>query len=140
MKLIQEYPENRHVPDAREHLEQLKIATPEPEFRQSMAAEAASVSVLSSMDAVSSPASSGDEVKGYVLTVRESTVTTDLIRDDGIQEGMRLKIYRDEILVGTLRLTVIYDGFSIGEIESLESGMIVREDDRVCCPESERHK
>jgi outer membrane protein assembly factor BamD len=137
LKLIGDYPESRYVPSAREHLEQLEVVTPEPESNQSVTAEATSVSVLSTTDAVSSPVSAENALEGYVLTIRESTVTTDLIRDDGIQEGMRLKIYRDGVLVGTLRLTVLYDGFSMGEIESIEPGMTVREDDMVCCPESD---
>jgi outer membrane protein assembly factor BamD len=74
-------------------------------------------------------------IEGTILTVRDTTVTTDLLAADGIREGMQLRVYRQNTLVGTIRITALYDGFSSAEIESLTPGMTIQEDDRVCCPE-----
>lgn len=122
-QFIQNYPEHPSAPDARLRLKNL----------------GGSAIQNSSTITESTPPTSfstSSPLNGSILTLRDSTVTTDLLRDDGLQEAMRLKVYRGETEIGIIRITAIYDGFSIGEIESLLPGMMVQEDDRVCCPVS----
>jgi tetratricopeptide (TPR) repeat protein len=120
-QFLENYPGHPSAPDARSRLNDLggvviqnssrePESTPQPSF------------------------SSSGSLNGNILTLRDGTATTDLLRNDGLQEGMRLRVYRGETEVGIMRITTIYDGFSIGEIESLLPGMMAREDDRVCCP------
>ncbi len=73
-------------------------------------------------------------IGGAVLTLRDTTVTTDLLGADGISEGMQLQVYRENTRVGIIRITTLHEGFSTAEIISLTPGMLIQEDDLVCCP------
>ncbi len=69
--------------------------------------------------------------EGYVVLLRGEQVFINLIREDGIQEGMSLEVSREEQLVGSLRVVEVQEGFSICGIESLEQDMTIFEDDKV---------
>lgn len=127
--LLQKYPENSHGSDARQYLKQLGV-----QENSQTTVQSDTSTVLSSERSPSVTSPQNAKIVGNILTIRDQTVTTNLIRDDGIREGIRLAIYREETLVGMLRITVIHEGFSMGEIEELTPGMVVREDDTVCCP------
>jgi len=81
------------------------------------------------------PASSEEELRripeGYVVLLRDGQVFINLIHEDGIQEGMLLEVRRGALVVGTLRVVEVQEGFSMCEIESLEQGATIREDDTV---------
>lgn len=130
---IQTYPASQHVAAARQKLARLDDEETAP---------TQSLSLPDQTDAPSSqptePASSPDipdDISGSVLMVRERTVFTDLIRDDGISENMVLQIQRDSTPIGTIRIIKIQDGFSVGEIETLLPGATIQDNDQVCCPE-----
>ena len=72
-----------------------------------------------------------DIPEGYVVLLRNEQVFINLIREDGIQEGMSLEVVRGTQTVGMLRIIEVQEGFSIGEIESLDKGMTIQEDDAV---------
>ena len=93
--------------------------------------------VLSHKNSANSPEPQVSSLEGYVVTVRDNTIFTDLIHDDGIHEGMVLEIYRNNQYIGTIRITEVHDGFSIGEIESVVSGITIQEEDKVRYPKAE---
>jgi len=103
----------------------------------------ASVPQRADIPAPSAPAAPSETVpestiEGSILTLRDTMVTTDLLNDNGIHEGMILEVYHQNTHVGTIRITAIYGGFSTAEIESVVPGHTIQEDDRVCCPVSAR--
>ena len=120
-QFLQKYPAHREAASAQKELVQLGVPNaPQP------------------LKAPEPPASQRSAIKGYVVTVREKTVTTNLIRDDGIREGMVLEVHRNEQLIGTLRITEIQDGFSAAHIETTVAGMSIQAEDKVCCPKIEK--
>ncbi len=85
---------------------------------------------------LSSDSPSGESVgntalEGYVVLIRDDQVFLNLIREDGVREGMVLEVLRDAKRVGVVRVLEIQEGFSLARIESIESGMTIREDDIV---------
>ncbi len=136
LSLIQRYPENKYVSAAQKKLAQLGVADISRSIRPTIS-ETDSGVLLSQKSSSESTAFPLSAIEGYIITIRENTVITNLIRDDGIREGVVLEIYRDKQPIGTMRITVIHDGFSVGEIESLVSGMAIQEEDKVCCPKPE---
>ena len=145
-ELLRDYPDYEESDQARKKLRSLGVANiPEPterpvkedELRQEVPQEEPIVE-LSKPQAESQQAEIrfSDEAfqhipEGYVVLLRDEQVFVNLIREDGIQEGMFLEVLRGEQPVGTLRVVEVQEGFSIGEIESIEQGMTIREDDRV---------
>jgi outer membrane protein assembly factor BamD len=136
LSLIQKYPENKYVPAAQKKLANLEVSDIPQPTRPSTSETVSGIpgSPKNSSESFESPLST---IEGYVVTIRDNTISTNLIRDDGIREGMMLEIYRDNQRIGTILITEIHDGFSIGEIESTVSGMAIQEDDKVCCPKME---
>ena len=65
------------------------------------------------------------------MLTRDQQVFINLIAEDGIQQGMKLDVYRGQQRVGAIRMIDVQGGFSIGEIESLAPGMTIQEEDRV---------
>lgn len=131
LQLVQQYPNHEHVSEARKSLAKLGVtdipqAAPLLQRTETPATEQPS----------SLPAQPTQKVhsEGYIVLIRENTVFTDLIRTDGIREGMNLEVYREEKLIGTIRIVEIHEGFSIAEIESLTSGMMIQEEDTVIVP------
>lgn len=123
-QVIEAFPAHPLASEARKQLEELGAPIPQS-------------STTSPMPAADFPQETVPEsaLEGTILTLRDTTVTTDLLAEDGIREGMQLRVYRQNTLVGTIRITALYDGFSSGEIESVTPGMTIQEDDRVCCPD-----
>lgn len=127
LQFVQRYPNHERVSEAHKYLAQLGITeipqAPLPQHIETPPIEQPSPSATQPAQTIRS--------EGYIVLIRENTVFTDLIRTDGIREGMTLEVYREEQLIGTIRLVEIHEGFSIAEIESLASGMMIQEEDRV---------
>jgi outer membrane protein assembly factor BamD len=119
LQVIEAFPAHPFASEAQQQLEKLGVPAPSP--------------IPSSVEPLETVPESA--IEGTILTVRDTTITTDLLADDGINEGMQLRVYRQNTLVGTIRITALYDGFSSAEIESLTPGMAIQADDRVCCPQ-----
>lgn len=111
ISLIQRYPENQHISEARKKLARLGVSNiPEP----------------------ASQAMPPSQEKEYLILKRDGNlVITDLVRDDGVKEGMVLEVRRGPELIGTIRILEIHEKFSVGEIESLSSNLTIQENDRV---------
>lgn len=136
LRLIQKYPENKYVSAAQKKL--AKLGVPDiPQPSRFTTSETTSSKLLSHNNRTESPDPQRSFIEGYVVTIRDHIISTNLIRDDGIQEGMVLEIYRDNQPIGTMRITEIYDGFSVGEITSTVLGITIQEEDKVCCPKVE---
>lgn len=78
------------------------------------------------------PSHSGTE--GYIVLRQDDNVFINLIREDGLKEGMELPVYRGEQTIGTIRVIEIQAGFSIAEIVSHSTDLSIREDDRIVLP------
>jgi len=137
LQLIQRYPENRYAADAQKHLAKLGVTDIVQPLRPTPSATDAA-RVLSQPKSSEPTRPQRSPIAGYVVTIRDNTVFTNLIRDDGIQEGMVLEIQRDNKLIGAIRITEIHDGFSAAKIESTVAGMTIQEEDQVCCPKPEK--
>jgi outer membrane protein assembly factor BamD len=136
LTLIQKYPESQYVSAAQRKLEKLGDLDISQPVR-SNSSETTSNTVLSHKNSSDSPKPQVLSLEGYVVTVRDNTIFTNLIHDDGIREGMVLEIYRNDQHIGTIRITEVHDGFSIGEIESVVSGITIQEEDKVRYPKAE---
>lgn len=136
LQLAQAYPNHEHASEIREYLAESGITDIPHTASQSVVprrAESPSMqSPLPSSETSSVPRVSS---KGFIVLIRDEKVFTDLIRTDGIREGMILEVARENQLIGKIRIVEIHEGFSIGEIESVESGMMIQEEDRVLLPE-----
>jgi outer membrane protein assembly factor BamD len=86
---------------------------------------------LPPLETPSVEATSTNVPDGYVVLLRDEQVFINLIHEDGIREGMTLEVLRNARRVGTLRVIEVQEGFSIGQIESIEVNMAIREDDTV---------
>jgi len=131
-RVVREYSSSNATEAARKYLEKLgvtnipaSVAEPTP----SETVEPAESKPVSDENVVNPPA--GGFREGYVVLVRDQKISINLIRADGIQKGMMLDVYRGEELIGSIRLSDVQDGFSVGEIETLAPGATIMEDDRV---------
>ena len=134
LQLLQEYPDNQYTSDVQKQLAKLGVSEiPEP---PALARTKQPQELPSATNTPTPPEPRPQPLatEGYIVLKRDNTLFTDLIRSDGIQEGMILEIRREDQLVGTIRITEIQEGFSIGEVTSLSPGMKVQEEDIVCCP------
>lgn len=159
--LIEEYPESELVPDAwymqglnfrdTEQFEEaaaafsrvIEMVPDSPLAEQArQAIDAPDLSdarppTLPDTAAASSDARHDSGISGSILTVRDTTVTTDLINADGITEGMHLDVYRADSRIGRIRIATIHEGFSTAIIVSQTPEQPIQPDDRVCCPEED---
>ena len=157
--LVDEYPESEFLPDAwylqglnyrdldqpeeaaSAFVEVLNAASDHPlaaESQKQLDALGVPVSQHSAPPSTpesSTPAVPASQIEGSILTVRNTTVTTDLLSADGVSEGMRLRVYHNDTLVGAILITILHEGFSTAEIVAVTPGMQIQEDDRVCCPD-----
>ncbi|MBD3308296.1 outer membrane protein assembly factor BamD [candidate division KSB3 bacterium] len=132
--LIQQYPDDEHVSTAQQQLADLGVSEiPQPDAQ----ASTSSPPVVPPAATASEPPSPPASPQGYVVLKRDNRIFTDLIREDGIREGMLLEVYRQDELIGTIRIIEIQEGFSIAEVESLRSERTIQEEDRVCCPQTQ---
>ena len=134
LRIVQYYPNHQRASDARKHLAQLGVTDlPEPMIQTKTVQQAKETSHEEKAPSKpQQPQSAFSE--GYVVLIRDNKVFTDLIREDGIREGMILEVYRDNQMIGTIRLIEIQEGFSIGEVDTLVSGMMLQEEDKVVIP------
>ncbi len=138
LQLIRNYPQNRQVSKAQKQLAKLGVANiPEP-VPQIMPTQGTDINSPKTTSPPLLPLQQAPSPEGYIVLKRENTVFTDLIRDDGIKEGMILEVYRDNIFIGSIRIIEIQQGFSIGEIESLTPNATIQEEDRVVFPQKEK--
>jgi outer membrane protein assembly factor BamD len=131
LRLLQEHPDSQYTSEVQKRLAKLGVSDIPALARAKQPQEIPSAKKT---PAPSEPGPQPPAMRGYIVLKRDNTLFTDLIRSDGIQEGMILEIRREDQLVGTIRITEIQEGFSIGEISSLSPGMRVQEEDTVCCP------
>ncbi|GAK50362.1 putative Tetratricopeptide TPR_2 [Candidatus Moduliflexus flocculans] len=130
-RVTQEYPSSKSTETARKHLEKLGATNiPAPVLTPTPSEIVEPASTPTPDETVATPPAGGFR-EGYVVLVREQKISINLIRADGIREGMLLDVYQGEQLVGSIRLTDVQDGFSVGEIISLAPGASIAEDDRV---------
>ena len=129
LQITQKYPTSEESKSARKHLEKLGVTALPAPVAEPAPAETVTPAESTPETVVTPPV--GGFREGYVVLVREQRISINLIRADGIQPGMMLDVYRGDQLIGTIRLTDVQDGFSVGEIESLAPGASIIEDDRV---------
>lgn len=148
LQLWKEYPEHEESKDIRKKLAALGVSVlPDQEVQTASVQELNPPSeekpVAKSIDnppntVAESPSASTEQQadsEGYIVLRRDNLVFINLIREDGIEEEMLLEVYRGKQLVGTIRVFEIQEGFSIGEIVSLQGGRMIEEDDKVIIPQ-----
>ncbi len=112
IRLIQAYPANQYVAEAQKKLAKLGVTT------------------IPTLAAQKTPV----QEKKYLILKRDGDlVMTDIIRNDGIHEGMILEVYRKTEFIGTIRILEIHENFSVAEIESSNS-MLMQVNDTVLLP------
>lgn len=136
LRFIREYPRHRHLSSAQKKLAKLGVTTiPEPESPTTTRTE--SSAILSQKESPKTPDLKPSSIEGYVVTIRDKQIFTNLVRDDGIKEGMVLDVFRNNTRIGTIQIIEIQAGFSVGKPETLVSGRTIQENDTICCPKVE---
>jgi tetratricopeptide (TPR) repeat protein len=148
LQLWKDYPEHEESKDIRRKLAELGVAVLPEEEVQTAAVEEPNPSaeekplaksIDNSQETVAEPPSASTEPQanseGYIVLRRDDLVFINLIREDGIEEDMLLEVYRGKQQVGTIRVFEIQEGFSIGEIVSLQGNTTIEEDDKVIIPQ-----
>lgn len=133
LQLVQQYPNHEQASEARKQLAKLGITDIPQAITQTPALQRVETPDLETPSSENQPAQPASS-QGYIVLIRDNRVFTDLIRSDGLREGMILDVYRDNQMIGKIRIVEIHEGFSIAEIDSLESGMMIQEEDSVVVP------
>ncbi len=123
-RFVRDYPAHEQAKEARKQLAKFgETNIPQPQVQPQTPPK--------ETPAAATPAALPPLREGYVVLTRDQQVFINLIAEDGIQQGMKLDVYRGQQRVGAIRMIDVQGGFSIGEIESLAPGMTIQEEDRV---------